>query len=69
MFDGAMADRAVRFIQQLNHTKGVWHGVPFDLLPWQETLIRDILALLKQMGTGSTIQHLWRCPRKMAKVS
>lgn len=35
------ADRAVKFIQCLCHTKGQWAGKPFELLPWQEQIIRS----------------------------
>jgi hypothetical protein len=34
MFDPAKAERAVTFINNLKHTKGVWHGVPFELLSY-----------------------------------
>ena len=30
MFDEKKAERAVKFINNLKHTKGIWHGVPFD---------------------------------------
>src|SRR4029453_1121262 len=32
--------RAVRFINNLTHTKGDWAGQPFALRPWQERVIR-----------------------------
>ena len=35
-YDKTLADRAVRFIENLCHTKGRWSGKPFWLLPWQE---------------------------------
>ena len=35
-YDEAKADRAVKFIEMLPHTKGEWEGRPFWLLPWQE---------------------------------
>ena len=31
MFDEKKAEKVVKFINNLKHTKGVWHGVPFDL--------------------------------------
>lgn len=36
-----MADFAVMFIEQLTHTKGTWAGKPFELIDWQERIIRD----------------------------
>lgn len=42
--------QAVDFINLLNHTKGIWHGVPFDLIPWQDEIIRDVFGTLKIDG-------------------
>jgi dynactin complex subunit len=33
MYDEAKAQHAVDFIQNLKHTKGIWYGVSFELLP------------------------------------
>ena len=33
-YDESKADRAVRFIEMLPHTKGEWEGKAFWLLPW-----------------------------------
>ena len=34
-YDEKKADRAVKFIENLKHTKGKWAGKRFWLLPWQ----------------------------------
>lgn len=44
------ADYAVSFIQALTHTKGTWAGKPFELIDWQEQIIRDIFGTLKPNG-------------------
>ena len=49
-YDKAKADRAVKFIENLCHTKGKWAGKRFWLLPWQEQLIRDIFGSVKPDG-------------------
>ena len=49
-YDEEKADRAVRFIENLKHTKGKWAGKRFWLLPWQEQIIRDIFGVLKEDG-------------------
>ena len=49
-YDKEKADRAVRFIENLCHTKGKWAGKRFWLLPWQEQLIRDIFGIVKPDG-------------------
>ena len=40
------ADYAVNFIQCLCHTKGTWAGKSFELLDWQEQIIRDLFGIL-----------------------
>ncbi len=50
-YDEAKANRAVRFIENLRHTKGKWAGKRFWLLPWQEQIIRDIFGIIKEDGT------------------
>ena len=49
-YDKKKADRAVRFIEQLKHTKGKWAGKPFWLFPWQEQVIRDIFGIVDERG-------------------
>jgi len=67
MFDTAKADRAVKFIQELKHTKGVWHGKPFELLPWQEQLIRDIFGTVKGNGYRQYNTAFVEVPKKNGK--
>ena len=50
-YDAKKADRAVKFIENLNHTKGEWFGQRFWLLPWQERIIRDIFGIVREDGT------------------
>lgn len=49
-YDEVKADRAVRFIENLKHTKGKWDGKPFWLLPWQEQIIRDLFGIVDENG-------------------
>jgi hypothetical protein len=44
------ADRAVKFIEMLRHTKGKWAGKRFWLLPWQEQIVRDLFGIIKPDG-------------------
>ena len=64
MFDKAKADHAVNFINCLKHTKGRWRGVPFELLPWQDEIIRTLYGTVKETDTGSTIPVTVRYQRK-----
>lgn len=44
------ADYAVRFIENLCHTKGKWAGDRFWLLPWQERIVRDVFGVVDDNG-------------------
>jgi phage terminase large subunit-like protein len=45
------ADRAVKFISLLKHTRGKWAGIPFELLPWEEwEVVRPIFGTLGKDG-------------------
>ncbi|WP_019002541.1 terminase large subunit [Succinimonas amylolytica] len=50
VYDKDAADYAVNFIQALCHTKGTWAGKPFELIDWQEQIIRDLFGILKPNG-------------------
>ena len=50
VYDKDAADYAVNFIQALCHTKGTWAGKPFELIDWQEQIIRDLFGTLKSNG-------------------
>ncbi|MCM8710814.1 terminase large subunit [Clostridium sp. SYSU_GA19001] len=67
MFDVKKAERAVKFINNLKHTKGVWHGVPFDLLPWQDKIIRDIFGTVKEDGYRQYNTAYIEIPKKNGK--
>lgn len=49
-YDKDRADYAVAFIECLCHTKGRWAGQPFDLIDWQEQIIRDIFGIVDDYG-------------------
>ena len=49
-YDKDAADYAVMFIESLCHTKGTWAGKPFELIDWQEQIIRDLFGVLKPNG-------------------
>lgn len=49
-YDKQKADKAVRFIENLCHTKGKWAGEKFLLLPWQEQIVRDIFGIVNEQG-------------------
>jgi phage terminase large subunit-like protein len=46
-FSNERADRALRFIRNLTHTKDKWAGAPFDPRPWQQTIIRELFGRMR----------------------
>lgn len=66
-YDKAKADRAVNFIQSLKHTKGTFYNQPFLLLPWQETIIRDLFGVIKDDGTRQFKQCIAFLSKKNGK--
>jgi len=67
VYDEAKADRAVRFIECLCHTKGQWAGQRFKLLPWQEKIVRDIFGIVKADGKRQFLSAYVEIPKKNGK--
>lgn len=66
-YDKAKADRAVKFIQNLRHTKGKWDGKRFMLLPWQEQIVRDIFGIVRADGKRQFLTAYVEIPKKQGK--
>ncbi len=66
-YSKAHADYAVQFIQCLKHTKGTWAGKPFELIDWQERIIRDIFGILKPDGYRQFTTAYIEIPKKQGK--
>ncbi|MFS7426412.1 terminase large subunit [Carnobacterium maltaromaticum] len=62
-----LADYAVNFIECLSHTKGTWAGKPFELLDWQEQIIRDLFGTVKPNGYRQFNTAYIEIPKKMGK--
>ena len=67
MYDKAAADYAVGFIECLCHTKGTWAGKPFELIDWQERIIRDLFGILKPNGYRQFNTAYVELPKKQGK--
>lgn len=67
MYDKSKADHAANFINCLKHTKGIWRGVPFDLLPWQDSIIKDIFGTVKENGYRQYNTAYVEIPKKNGK--
>ena len=66
-YDKAAADYAVMFIESLCHTKGTWARKPFELIDWQEQIIRDLFGILKPNGYRQFNTAYVEIPKKMGK--
>lgn len=66
-YDEKAADDAVRFIKNLRHTKGIWAGKKFALMPWQEQIIRDIFGIIKANGYRQFNVAYVEIPKKNGK--
>ena len=66
-YDKEKADRAVRFIENLCHTKGKWAGKRFWLLPWQEQIVRDVFGIVTEDGTRQFRTAFIEIPKKNGK--
>lgn len=67
MYDKSAADYAVAFIENLCHTKGTWAGKLFELIDWQEQIIRDLFGTLKPNGYRQFNTAYIEIPKKQGK--
>ena len=66
-YDKEAADYAVMFIESLCHTKGTWAGKPFELIDWQERIVRDLFGVLKENGYRQFNTAYVEIPKKQGK--
>ena len=66
-YNKSAADYAVMFIENLCHTKGTWAGKPFELIDWQEQIIRDLFGTLKPNGYRQFNTAYIEIPKKQGK--
>ena len=69
MYNKEKADRAVNFINSLKLSDGKWYGNHFNLMPWQEKIIRDIFGTIKEDGTRQYRTVYIEVPRKNGKTN
>ena len=67
-YDKDAADHAVCFIEKFCcHTQGQWDGQPFELIDWQEQIIRDIFGTIKPNGYRQFNTAYVEIPKKNGK--
>lgn len=67
MFDAARAERAAKFFGMLRHTKGQFYGQPFELLPWQDRIVRDVYGTVNESGRRQIKYVYVEIPKKNGK--
>ena len=67
IYDKDAADFAVAFIEALCHTKGTWAGKPFELIDWQEQIVRDIFGTKKPNNYRQFNTAYIEIPKKQGK--
>lgn len=66
-YDKKKADYAVNFIECLTHTKGTWAGRKFELIDWQEQIIRDLFGIVKPNNYRQFNTAYIEIPKKQGK--
>ena len=66
-YDKNEADFVCTFIEQLRHTKGEFYQQPFELIDWQEQIIRDVFGILKSDGYRQFNTVYIEVPKKCGK--
>ena len=66
-YDKEAADFVVCFIEQLRHTKGEFYKKPFELIDWQEQIVRDVFGILKPDGYRQFNTVYVEVPKKCGK--
>ena len=66
-YDKAAADYAINFIECLCHTKGTWARKRFELIDWQEQIIRDLFGIKKANGYRQFNTAYIEIPKKQGK--
>lgn len=67
-FDEDRAQAAVKFIKALRHTKGKWAGKLFQIIDWQEILLREIFGWIDDEGNRQYRTIYVEIPKKNGKT-
>jgi len=68
IYKSRFADSAVFFVNNLRHTKGRWYGEPFELIDWQEQIIRDLFGIVRRYDECRQFRTAYvEIPKKQGK--
>lgn len=68
MYDSKKGNKAVSFIKLLKHTKGEFARLSFNLLPFQEKIVSDLIGTINKDGTRQYREAFIFLPRKNGKT-
>ena len=68
MFNEKKANTAVKFIKLLKHTQGEFARKPFNLMPFQEKIVKELIGTLNPDGTRQYREAFIFLPRKNGKT-
>jgi len=63
------AEKVLKFLQHLKHSKAPWTGQPFELMPFQVDFIQKLYGTLRPDGQRQYRQALLYVPRKNGKTA
>lgn len=66
-FSQEKVNNVVGFLGELKHTKGIFHGKPFILLPWQHEIVTDLYGTLRHNGYRQYKKCYIELPKKQGK--
>jgi len=67
MFDQKKTDKAIRFIENLKHTKSPFYGKNFELLDWERKIVSDVYGRVNQRGVRLYKYVYIEVPKKNGK--
>ncbi|MBQ3599938.1 MAG: hypothetical protein II992_01890 [Lachnospiraceae bacterium] len=68
MYDEQRAKRAIDFVKLLRNTQGEYAKHPFNLMPFQEKMIKDIFGTVNEEGFREIREAFIFLPRKNGKT-
>lgn len=68
VYKKSFADSAVLFVNNLKHGTGKWRGLPFELIGWQERIIRDVFGIVRKNDETRQFRRVYvEVPKKNGK--
>lgn len=69
MFDDERADRAIKFMELIPHTQGIWAGKCEPFLDWEREIVREVFGTVRPDGTRQYRIVYIEVPKKNGKTT